>query len=149
ALGEGRLIDWKFDDLFAAHEGHLVVQRFFRADYFLGFSLEENDLLGELGVDGINGHVVAVGDAVVIIEAVPGRQKRRQMAEVPFADDTREVAEPAQQAGDSGFIRVEAVLVAWKHDGRYADALVMPARHERGARARTDRAAGVKAGEAQ
>ena len=57
-------------------------------------------------------HVVAVGDAEVVVEALPRGQELRLVAEVPLADARRGVAPGLEQLGDGDLLGVEALAAA-------------------------------------
>ncbi|OPZ22818.1 MAG: hypothetical protein BWZ10_00236 [candidate division BRC1 bacterium ADurb.BinA364] len=87
---------------------------------------------------GLGPHVVAVGQAEIAIEAVVDRQMRGQMPQVPFADAGRGIAAVAQDFGDGALARIEARPRARREHAGDADADRIAARHQRGARRRTD-----------
>src|SRR5262245_46670505 len=70
------------------------------------------------------------------------------MPQVPFADDGGDVAQALEDVGDRDLAGADDGWVRGEEHGLDADALVMPAGEEGGTRAGADRAAGVKAGEA-
>jgi hypothetical protein len=55
-------------------------------------------------------HIVRVGQAKIIVEAMPGGQKLWQMPEMPFAVDGRSIALPFEQISERRFGIVDAVF---------------------------------------
>jgi len=84
------LVGRSFDYFFIAHQGHIPV---------FDFRFEKH--LATAACDPV--HIVAVGDAEVGIEAVVGRQIRRQMPEVPFADTSGNITLALESLGDCDF----------------------------------------------
>ena len=91
-------------------------------DYgYVAFDAPSDDgrriLLGRLGDGGaaVGGrgeavHVVAVGNSVVFIKSLRGRQERRIVPEMPFPETGRGVAVGFAQVRDRGFRRIETDL---------------------------------------
>ena len=103
-------------------------------------------MLGVVHQDGRR-HVVAVGNAVVFIEAARGRQIPRQDAQVPFAHAHRAVTGRLQHLCDRHFIGREAARVGWLEHCRHAAAHAIASRKDRRPRRRTDRVRGIELAE--
>ena len=83
-------------------------------------------------------HVVAVGQAEVVVETLAGREEFRQVAEVPLADHHGRVAPGLRQLGQGDLRGVEAdAAPREKHPG-HAHAGAVAAREQAGARHRAD-----------
>ena len=100
-----------------------------------------------LGAIGGRAHVVRVGDAVEGVEALPGGEKFRLVAEVPLADAGGGVAGFLEDFGEGHFVRVQAERGGGEeHVGKRERAFRVAAGQQRGARGRADRG-GVVAGQ--
>ena len=127
ALRQRGLVRRVFDDFFAAHQRHPIAFVLLGPDSFAGHALSQGDVRGQLGVRGVEPHVVAVRDAEVIIEALAGRQERLKMAKMPLADAGGRVAFRLENFRHGDFIRMQAVAVPREQYGRNAHALVVAA----------------------
>ena len=84
-------------------------------------------------------HVIAVGDAIVLIKAVGGGQEFRVMTEVPFAEHCRCVTFRFANLGQRRFRIANANFGFWPKCPRDADAAVVTARHQSGSRCGANR----------
>jgi len=131
AHGDGVLIDGGFDDCFVSKQRQ-----------------------GWIGLSLVGTHVVAVRDAVIIIEALTGGQKLWLIAQMPLADTGGGVVFLFEDFGDGDFVGMKTLFADRKQDGLVFGVLVHidPARvaagHQAGTGRRANAAGDVKAGEA-
>jgi hypothetical protein len=102
---------------------------------------------------GLPAHVVAVGQAEVVVEAVVRRQEGRLVAAVPFADHLRPVAGVGQEPAEADLRRREShALTGEQHretvERAEADPGRIAPRQERAPRRRADRRGHVERVEA-
>ncbi len=116
----------------------------------LGQGFEPGRILDHLGVvhQHTRIHVVAVGDAEVLIKAAPRGQILGRPAQVPFADAHGLVILSLQQIRERRFIQVQPILVLWEKDSRHADACGISAGEQGRARGRANRIGRTEIGEA-
>ena len=93
-------------------------------------------------------HVVRVGEAEVVVEAVARREKRRQVPEVPLAVDRGRVAAALQHLGERRLAFGDADLRSGEERSQDADAVRVGAGEQRRARGRADGLRDVEVGEA-
>ena len=93
-------------------------------------------------------HVVGVGEAEVVVEAVARREEGRQVAEVPLAVDRRRVPAALQHLGERRLALGDAVRRGGEERAQDADAVRVGAGEQRRARGRADGLRHVEVGEA-
>lgn len=76
---------------------------------------------GGIAQENAGSHVVAVGDAEVVVEAPFGGEVLRGGTEVPFADTLGLVTLCLEEVGESLFVEVEAHFVLGEEDGGDTD----------------------------
>ena len=93
-------------------------------------------------------HVVGVGNAEVVVEAVGGGEDFGEVAEMPLADAGGGVTVGGEVVGDGVFVGIESVGGFWeKNVAMHADALGIAAGEEGGAGGGADGAGDVEGGE--
>ena len=108
-LGEGVLVGRVFDDLGIAHEGYEVFLHPV-LDVLQGDPFPQNNVIGQ-GLSRIEGHVVAIRNTEVGVEALASGQEFLKVPEVPFPDTGCGVALGFEQVRYGDLIRVEAPLI--------------------------------------
>ena len=107
AFGQRLLLDGTLDDLAVAEQRHRPV---------LGARIARQVAAGSNTFG--EAHVVRVGQAEVLVEALAVGQERGQVAEVPLADDHRLVAACFEQLRDRDFFRGQAECGVHVEDAR-------------------------------
>ena len=111
-------------------------------------TLDQRQWRVALAVCGVKGpHVVGVRQAEVVVEAVPGRQEFRAIAQVPLAVDGGGVVAALEDLGDQGLVGVDADLGARPECSQDTDAVRVAAGQQRGPRGRADGLGDVEVGE--
>lgn len=116
-------------------------------DDFGAFDQRQIRVGAGFGLGMVGPHVVRVRDAVKVIEAVVGWQKRRVVAEVPFAEASRGVTFLFEDFSQRHFIRVNAVIRLRAERAADADTIGVTTGKQRGAGGGADRLGDVKGGE--
>ena len=75
-------------------------------------------------------HVIGIRDAEVVIKALLRRQKRRLVAEVPFADALRGIAQRPQAIRDGVLLRMQPVFAAGRIHAGHGNACAIAPGHE-------------------
>ena len=88
--------------------------------------------LGPVGME--RPHVVRVGHAEPLVEAMARRQKRWEVPEMPLAEEGRRIAALARELGDGGLALGEPVRRGGDERARDADAIGVAAGEDRSAR---------------
>ena len=100
----------------------------------------------DLGLGALLEHVVRIGDAVIMVETLPGGQKFGLVAQVPLSDHLGGIAFFLKSFGYSYFRRIKSHGLTRKIDPWDGDAGAVAAGHHLGPGNRADRG-GVEAGQ--
>ena len=146
AFRECVLIDWIFDDFGVAHERDEVFL-LVCFDALSGDPFAQGNIIGQR-LGRVEGHVVAVGDAVVGVEALARREELFVVTEVPLADAGGRVALRFEELGDGDLSRVESASILREKHAKVTHPTRVATSQEGRTRRGADRGAGIEVREA-